>query len=121
MRDLFQESPLESRDLKPLTGLFARGGRVIVQIGLSKEVAIHCEACKDIVVHERSGSTSCVWWEATAIVKRYPSATIIPGAVLGAIAELPDYFIEEHPLLDNALTYVSAALAYYLYLAYAEE
>ena len=67
------------------------------------------------------GSISGVWWEATAIVRRYPSATIIPGAVLGAIAEAPHYFVEEHPLLDNALTYVTAALAYFLYLAYAEE
>lgn len=74
-----------------------------------------------MVVHERSCSTSGVWWEATAIVKRYPSATIIPGVVLGATAEGPHYFIDEQPLLDHALTYVSAALAYYLYLAYAEE
>jgi hypothetical protein len=62
-----------------------------------------------------------VWLEATAIVSRFPSATIIPAAALGAIAEVPHYFIEEQPLLDNALTYVSTALAYHLYLAYAEE
>lgn len=67
------------------------------------------------------GSTTRVWQEATAIVGRFPSATIIPAAVLGAIAEVPHYIVEELPLLDNALTYVSAALAYYLYLAYAEE
>jgi hypothetical protein len=67
------------------------------------------------------GSTSGVWREAATIVGRYPSAAIIPGAVLGAIAEVPHYFVGEHPLLDNALTYVTAALAYYLYLAYAEE
>jgi hypothetical protein len=67
------------------------------------------------------GSILDVWWEAMAIVRRYPLATLIPGAVLGAIAEVPHYFIEEHPLLDNALTYVTAALAYFLYLAYAEE
>ena len=67
------------------------------------------------------GSTSGVWREAAAIVGRYPAAAIIPGAILGAIAEVPHYFVGEHPLLDNALTYVTAALAYYLYLAYAEE
>jgi len=67
------------------------------------------------------GSISGVWWEATAIVRRYPSATIIPGVALGAIAEVPHYFVEEHPLMDNALTYVTAAFAYFLYLAYAEE
>jgi hypothetical protein len=66
-------------------------------------------------------SISGVWREALAIVRRYPSATIVPAAVLGAIAEAPHYFVEGHPLLDNALTYVTAAFAYYLYLAYAEE
>lgn len=67
------------------------------------------------------GSTSGVWREATAIVRRYPSATVIPGAGLGAIAEGPHYFIEERLFIGNAITYVTAALAYYLYLAYAEE
>ena len=67
------------------------------------------------------GSISDVWWEAIAIVRRYPFATLIPAALLGAIAEVPHYIIEEHPLLDYTLTYVTAALAYYLYLAYAEE
>jgi hypothetical protein len=66
-------------------------------------------------------SISGVWREAKEIVSRYPSATIIPGAVLGGIAEVPHYFIEEHRLIGTALTYVTAALAYYLYLAYAEE
>jgi hypothetical protein len=66
-------------------------------------------------------STSGVWREATAIIGRYPLATIIPGAVLGAVAEVPHYFVGESLLLDNAMTYVTAALAYYLYLAYAEE
>ena len=67
------------------------------------------------------GSIAGVWREAFAFVRRHPSATILPAAVLGAFAEAPHYFVEEHPLLDNALTYASAALAYYLYLAYAEE
>jgi hypothetical protein len=77
--------------------------------------------CKDMKCMADPGSISGVWREATAIVRRYPLATIIPGAALGAIAEGPHYFVEEHPLLDNALTYVTAALAYFLYLAYAEE
>ena len=67
------------------------------------------------------GSIAGVLREAFAFVRRHPSATILPAAVLGAFAEAPHYFVEEHPLLDNALTYASAALAYYLYLAYAEE
>ena len=52
---------------------------------------------------------------------RYPAATIFPGAVLGAIAEAPHYFAGERLVIGNVLTYATAALAYYLYLAYAEE
>ena len=60
-----------------------------------------------------------MWREALAIIRRYPSAVIVPGAVLGALAEAPDYFIADR-LLAQLLTYLTAALAYYLYLAYAE-
>jgi hypothetical protein len=67
------------------------------------------------------GSTARVWRQAAAIVGRYPAATLIPGAVLGAIAEAPHYFAGERPVIGNVLTYATAALAYYLYLAYAEE
>ena len=45
----------------------------------------------------------------------------MPGAVLGALAEAPTYFIADRLLLDQLLTYLAAAFAYYLYLAYAEE
>ena len=55
------------------------------------------------------------------IVGRYPAATVIPSTALGAIAEAPHYFAGERLIIGNALTYVTAALAYYLYLAYAEE
>ena len=67
------------------------------------------------------GATTRVWREAAAIVGRYPTATVIPGAVLGAIAEAPHYFAGEWTIIGNVLTYATAALAYYLYLAYAEE
>jgi hypothetical protein len=67
------------------------------------------------------GSTTRVWRKAVAIVGRYPAATVIPCAVLGAIAEAPHYFAGERFVLGNVLTYATAALAYYLYLAYAEE
>src|SRR5215210_3838969 len=67
------------------------------------------------------GATTRVWREAGAIVGRYPAATLIPGAVLGAIAEAPHYFTGERIIIGNVLTYATAALAYYLYLAYAEE
>jgi hypothetical protein len=61
-----------------------------------------------------------VWREALAIIRLYPSAVIVPGAVLGALAEAPAYLIADR-LLNQLLTYLAAALAYYLYLAYAEE
>jgi hypothetical protein len=67
------------------------------------------------------GSPTRVWRKAAAIVVRYPAATVIPGAVLGAIAEAPHYFAGEQLIIGNVITYATAALAYYLYLAYAEE
>lgn len=66
------------------------------------------------------GSISGVWREALAIIRCYPSAVIVPGAVLGALAEAPAYLIADR-LLAQLLTFLTAALAYYLYLAYAEE
>jgi hypothetical protein len=65
-------------------------------------------------------SISGVWREALAIIRRYPSAVVVPGAVLGALAEAPAYLIADRLLLDQLLTYLTAAFAYYLYLAYAE-
>jgi hypothetical protein len=65
------------------------------------------------------GATTRVWRKAAAIVVRYPPATVIPGTVLGAIAEAPHYFAGERIIIGNVLTYATAALAYYL--AYAEE
>ena len=67
------------------------------------------------------GAITRVWREAAAIVGRYPASTVIPGAVLGGIAEAPHYFAGEWTIIGHVLTYVTAALAYYLYLAYAEE
>jgi hypothetical protein len=61
-----------------------------------------------------------VWLAALAIFWRYPLATLVPAAVLGAIGEIPTYFIDGRPLLDQSLTLVTAYVAYYLYLAYAE-
>jgi hypothetical protein len=61
-----------------------------------------------------------VWLAALGIFGRYSLATLLPAAVLGAIGEVPAYLIEGRPLLDQALTLVTAYVAYYLYLAYAE-
>src|SRR5918994_3844137 len=65
-------------------------------------------------------SISGVWREALAIIRRYPAAVVVPGAVLGALAEAPTYLIVDRLVLDQLLTYLAAAFAYYLYLAYAE-
>jgi hypothetical protein len=62
-----------------------------------------------------------VWLAALAIFRRYPLATLVPAAILGAIGEVPAYLIDGRPVLDQALTLVTAYVAYYLYLAYAEE
>ena len=61
-----------------------------------------------------------VWLASLAIFRRYPLATLTPAAVLGAIGEVPTYLIDGRPLLDQTLTLVTAYIAYYLYLAYAE-
>jgi hypothetical protein len=70
---------------------------------------------------DEKAATPVVWREAFAIIRKYPLAAIAPAAVLGALAEAPAYLIEDRPVLGNALTYLTAALAYYLFLAYAEE
>jgi hypothetical protein len=69
---------------------------------------------------DEQDSISGVWLEALAIIRRYPYAVIVPGAVLGALAEAPAYLIVDRPLLEQLFTYLSAAFAYYLFLAYAE-
>jgi len=67
-------------------------------------------------------SVSSVWREALAIIRRYPSATIVPAVVLAALADAPYYFLEGSGFaLEQLLTLVTAAFAYYLYVAYAEE
>jgi hypothetical protein len=67
------------------------------------------------------GGSSVVWREALAVIRRYPVATLIPAAMLSVLAQAPTYFIEGRPVLDRVVTYLTAAFAYYLYLAYAEE
>jgi len=63
-----------------------------------------------------------IWREAAAIIRGYPVATIVPAVVLGALAEASYYFIDDsRPVLEKVLASVGAALAFYLYVAYAEE
>jgi hypothetical protein len=67
-------------------------------------------------------AASTVWREALAIIQRYPSATVVPAVVLTAIADIPYYFIEASGLAwEQLITFLTAAFAFYLYVAYAEE
>ncbi len=67
-------------------------------------------------------SASDVWREALAIIRRYPLATIMPAAVLGAVAEAPYYFIDDsNPVWEQILASLASAFAFYLLVAYAEE
>jgi hypothetical protein len=60
--------------------------------------------------------------EALAIIWRYPSATLVPAVVLAALGDAPYYFLKGSRLgWEELLTFITAALAYYLYVAYAEE
>ena len=75
----------------------------------------------ELLVDERL-TVSAVWREALAIIRRYPSATILPAVVLAALADAPYYFLEGTGIAwEQLLTFVTAAFAYYLYVAYAEE
>jgi len=67
-----------------------------------------------------AGTITGVWLAALTIFGRYPLAPLAPAAVLGTFGEVPTYLIEGRPLLDQVLTLVTAYIAYYLYLAYAE-
>lgn len=67
-------------------------------------------------------AVSAVWREALSIIRRYPFATIVPAVVLAAFADAPYYFLEGAGFAwERILTFVTAAFAYYLYVAYAEE
>jgi ribose/xylose/arabinose/galactoside ABC-type transport system permease subunit len=55
-----------------------------------------------------------------SIVWSYPLATLVPSLVLGAIGEVLSYLIDERRVVDLIVSLVTAYLAYYLYLAYAE-
>src|SRR5215212_1694 len=61
-----------------------------------------------------------VWLGGLEIVWTYPLATLVPSFVIGAIGEVPTYLIDDRRLMDLILSLVTAYLAYYLYLAYAE-
>src|SRR3712207_9220297 len=67
-------------------------------------------------------AVSAVWREALAIIRRYPFATIVPALVFAALADAPYYFLEgEGFAWEEIVTFLTAAFAYYLYVAYAEE
>jgi hypothetical protein len=61
-----------------------------------------------------------VWLGGLAIVWSYPLATLVPSVVIGAIGEVPSYLIDDRRVMDLVVSLLTAYLAYYLYLAYAE-
>ena len=61
-----------------------------------------------------------VWLGGRAIVWSFPLATLVPSVVLGAIGEVPTYLIDDGRVMDLVVSLLTAYLAYYLYLAYAE-
>ncbi len=78
-------------------------------------------AGKGVFVDERVTALG-VWREALAIVRRYPSATVVPAVVLTALGDAPYYFLSDSGLArELLLTFITAAFAYYLYVAYAEK
>ena len=75
----------------------------------------------EVSVAERL-AVSAMWREALAIIRRYPLATIAPAVVLAALAEAPYFFLKQSGFgWEEILTLLTAAFAYYLYVAYAEE
>ena len=67
-------------------------------------------------------TVSGVWREALTIIWRYPLATLAPAVVLAALGDAPYYFLKDSGLgWEEVLTFITAAFAYYLYVAYAEE
>src|SRR5215210_4305599 len=90
--------------------------------GRCMSVGLSCAACW-ARMRGRMGEADTirgVWSAAVAIIRRYPLAVLAPAVVFGALGEIPAYLIEGRPLLDQTLTLVTAYVAYYLYLAYAE-
>jgi hypothetical protein len=75
----------------------------------------------EVSVDERL-AVSAVWREALAIIRRYPFATIVPAVVLAGLADAPYYFLDHSGFaLEEILTLLTVAFAYFLYVAYAEE
>ena len=69
---------------------------------------------------EETDTIRGVWLGGVRIVWSYPLATLVPSVVLGAIGEVPTYLIDGRRVMDLVVSLVTAYLAYYLYLAYAE-
>ena len=58
-------------------------------------------------------SASGVWREALAIIRRYPLATFMPAAVLGAVAQAPYYFTDDpNPVWEQILASLASAFAF---------
>ena len=76
---------------------------------------------KNEATHEQIAPLS-VWRDALTIIRRYPLATIMPAAVLGAVAEAPYYIVDDsYPVWEQVLASLASGFAFYLFVAYTEE
>lgn len=62
-----------------------------------------------------------VWWKALKIIRRHPTATVAPAALLGMLTEVPYLLPDSKFVLQDILAFLTEAFAFYLYVAYAEE
>lgn len=63
---------------------------------------------------------SVVWRASLAIVVRHPVATVTPALILAPLSEAPHLLPENRSYLELGLVFIVEALAFYLYVAYAE-
>ena len=63
---------------------------------------------------------SAVWREALAIMIRHPLATVAPALFLGVLTEIPYLLPDRRTVLEVVSAFMAEALAFYLYVAYAE-
>ena len=73
-----------------------------------------------LFVNERVTALA-VWREAFAIIRRHPTATIAPAALLGTLTETPYLLPDSEYVLQDISAFLIEAFAFYLYVAYAEE
>jgi hypothetical protein len=64
---------------------------------------------------------SAVWRQSLAIIVRHPVATVAPALILAPLSEAPHLLPDDRSYLELALVFIVESLAFYLYVAYAEQ